>query len=88
MANIILTYLEGFAEFVAHQVVQQWIDARRQVIHHARRVCNDGVEHGPIVVIKRDQTLRVKRRPAQDERHHNSDCNERKKFVVSASLLA
>lgn len=68
-------YLECFAELVAHQIVQERIDACGQVVEDAGHVRHHHVYLQVFVhfAIDGDQTLRVERRPAQEERHHNGN---------------
>lgn len=69
------SYLECLAKLVAHDVVQQRIDARRHEIQDARHVSNvleDGTVDGVLVLvagIHGEQTLRMERRPTDEERH-------------------
>lgn len=76
-------YLRGIPELVAHDVVQERIDARRQKVRDAGNVSQSNVDpHEEIVAaeglvshlpVNCHDALSVKRRPAQEERYGNSD---------------
>lgn len=67
-------YLEGLPEFVAHDGVQQRVDARGQVVEHPGNVRYDDVdvvEVGVLNVHVREvdghHSLGMERRPAEEE---------------------
>lgn len=75
-------HLECAAKLVAHDTVQQGIDAGGQEEGDARDVGQDDVDLverltlGPIVLIRsvhRDQSLGMERGPAQEESHHHGN---------------
>lgn len=76
-------YLRGISELVAHDVVQERIDARRQEVRDAGNVSQSNVDpHKEIVAaeglipqlpVNCHDALSVERRPAQEERDGNSD---------------
>lgn len=64
-------------------MIKDRINARRHVIEHSRDVCDCGVDgeeyrrFGTMVfprAVDGDQPLRVKRRPAYEERDHYCNC--------------
>lgn len=75
------THLKSIAEFVTHDAVQQRIDARGQKVQDARHVRERQVDVAKQMVgglrrlaVHGHHTLRMKRRPAEEERHRNRNC--------------
>lgn len=76
-------YLRGVPEFVTHDVVEERIDAGWQEVGDPRNVSQHDVHaHEEVVTPKgffhnlavhRHDSLRVERRPAQEERHDHRD---------------
>lgn len=80
------THLEGTPKLVAHDAVQQGVDASGQEERHARDMGQNHIDQvqrmilGRVIVhrrpVDRQQALRVERRPAQEESHDNCNCND------------
>lgn len=76
------THFEGLAELVAHQIVEQRIDASGQIVEHTRNICHHRVEELMLIMelgaprwrVNGNQTLRVKWCPAQKETDDDGNC--------------
>ena len=77
---------ERDAKFVRHDVVQNRVDRRGHIIEHAGYVGEEKIEElgqlavGAYVVlgvcpVNGDQSLHVKRRPANEKGNHYGNCN-------------
>lgn len=86
---LILTHLERLPELVAHNVIQDGIDASRYKVENARDV-GDNLECLPycfIVVlvssVNRKEPLSVEGSPAEEERYHHGHWNERRDGTIN-----
>lgn len=84
------TYLEGFPEFVRHDIVEERVHGGWQIIEYPRHVCKDGVHDNQDVLrfarsalsVHSQQSLSVKRRPADEEGDHHCDCTNEDKIQL------
>lgn len=72
-----------------HNMIKKRIDGRGEEVENAADVVKDAVrgDHvvGATVAVDGEETLRVKRRPADEERHHHSDWNTKRKMRLSSN---
>jgi len=71
-------YLEGLPKLERHNVVQYGVDRGGHVVQYARDICHDliDLEHHRRLLfrgINREEALRMKRRPADEE--GDDDCH-------------
>lgn len=81
------THFESGPEFVRHEIVEKRIYGGRQVVQDSRyvvqhliNVCIDYRSARVVLVVRVSvdghQPLRLKRRPADEKRHHHDHCKE------------
>lgn len=78
-------YLERLAELVTHDVVEERIDAGGHKKQHARDVVDaerQVLVDGAMLDVCENDSLNVKRTPAQEEGNHNHDCGMKDLFIL------
>lgn len=81
------TYLEGVPEFMAHNIVQQRINTRRQEIEDARALVQDHIEfplRSDVALCRVDshKSLSVEWTPAQEEGNNDGHCVRKSENTV------
>lgn len=78
-------YLEGLPKFVAHDGVEQRVNAGGHVVEHPGNVrynhvnvVEGRVRHGRFLAVNRKEALGVEGGPAQEEGHHNGNWGGRR----------
>lgn len=77
---------------MAHDVVEEWVDASGEEVTDARNVSEHDVDsHEKVIAAKRfvhdfpingHNSLCVERRPAQEESHDDGDCEKEKMHLT------